>query len=63
MENLAYPCFLTKKEMEDIKTKQVENKEEIGIYGDSAKWRDASPNEVMEKLREGVPYVIRLKSP
>ena len=61
-EGNAYPCFLTEEEISSIKNKQSENKVNPGIYGEWAVWREKSIEDVQEKLNEGIPYVIRLKS-
>ena len=39
------------------------NKERIGIYGSYAKCRFLTNEERAEKIKNGVPYIIRLKSP
>ena len=59
---LAYPCFLTEEELSDIRSKQEAEKLNPGIYGKWAVSRDLSYEEIEEKIREGKPYVIRLKS-
>lgn len=58
----AYPCFMTAEEIEEIRKKQEENKETPGIYGKYAKSRELTYEEIEEKVKAGVPYVIRLKS-
>ena len=61
-EGKAYPCFLTEDEIAEIRTMQEANKENPGIYGKWAKSRNLSLEEIEEKLSQGMPYVIRLKS-
>ena len=58
----AYPCFLTPEEMEVIRDNQSKNKSRIGIYGKYAKYRNLSPEEAMERIKNGENYTIRLKS-
>ena len=58
----AYPCFLTAEEIEEIRAKQEENKENPGIYGKYAVSRDLSYETIEENIKTGKPYVIRLKS-
>lgn len=58
----AYPCFLTSDELEDIRKKQCELGERTGCYCDWAKWKNASLDEIIEKLDSGTDYVIRLNS-
>ncbi len=58
----AYPCFLTSEELEEIRAKQEENKENFGIYGKWAVNRKLSLEEIQAKIKSGQPYVVRLKS-
>lgn len=60
---LAYPCFMTEEEQDEIKEEQAINKMKIGIYGVYAVDRDLSLDEVKEHLNNNEEYVIRLKSP
>lgn len=63
VKGLAYPCFMTEEEQNNIKEEQAINKTKIGIYGMYAVDRDLSLEEVKEKLANNEEYVIRLKSP
>ena len=63
IKGYAYPCFMTEKEIEEIREEQEINKTKIGIYGVYAADRDLSLEEVKEKLQNEEEYVIRLKSP
>lgn len=58
----AYPCFLTAEELNAIRAEQEAQKENPGIYGKWAVCRDWTYEKIEEKIREGVPYVIRLRS-
>ncbi|MDO4376005.1 MAG: glutamate--tRNA ligase [bacterium] len=58
----AYPCFLTQEEMDEIRATQTAGKKRIGIYGKYAKYRDLSPVEAMERIKNGEKYTVRLKS-
>lgn len=58
----AYPCFLTQEEMDEIRATQTAGKKRIGIYGKYAKYRDLSPADAMEKIKNGEKYTVRLKS-
>ncbi len=58
----AYPCFLTENEISEIRAYQEANKLNPGIYGQFAKCRDMSFDDIKSKIEAGVPYVIRLKS-
>ena len=59
---LAYPCFCTEEELDEIRRVQTENKEITGYYGKYAVWRDKSEEEIYAALDKGLPYVIRLRS-
>lgn len=61
--NLAYPCFMSEEELEDIRKKQEANKERIGIYGKYAKYRDITIEEALERINNNEKYIIRFKSP
>ena len=59
---LAYPCFCTEEEMEKTREYQTENKLLPGYYGEFAKCRNLTEEEIYENLKAGKPYVIRLRS-
>ncbi len=59
---LAYPCFCTEEELDEIRRVQTENKEITGYYGKYAVWRNKSEEEIYAALDRGLPYVIRLRS-
>jgi len=61
--NLAYPCFMTEEEIENIRKEQETKKDRIGIYGEYAKYRNISLEEALEKINNEEPYIIRFKSP
>ena len=61
-EGKAYPCFLTQEEMDVIREAQTKDKRRIGIYGRYAKYRNLSPDDAAERIKNGENYVIRLKS-
>lgn len=58
----AYPCFLSKEEVEEIRENQAAAKKRIGIYGRYARYRNLPIDEAVEKIRNGEAYVIRFKS-
>lgn len=58
----AYPCFCTKEELDSMRHLQDERKKRTGYYGTYAKCRKLSIEEQIEKIKAGVPYVIRFKS-
>ena len=59
----AYPCFATAEELEEMRAKQEAAKVRTGYYGVWAKYRNLSIEEAAEKIKAGVPYIIRFKSP
>lgn len=64
LENgLAYPCFCTAEELDEIRQRQQAGRLRPGYYGDWALWRNKPAEEVLAALSVGKPYVIRFKSP
>ena len=59
----AYPCFCTPEDGEEMRKKQEAAKVRPGYYGVWAKCRNLSVEEMAEKIKAGVPYIIRFKSP
>ncbi len=59
---LAYPCFLTADDMEKIRENQKAAGFATGIYGEFARDRDLSEDEIKEKLDAGLIPSIRLYS-
>ena len=62
IEGKAYPCFLTQEEMDSIRESQSKDKRRIGIYGRYARFRNLTPDEAAERIKNGEKYTIRLKS-
>lgn len=62
-EGLAYPCFCSQEEIDEIRSVQELNKERIGYYGSYAKCRFLTNEERAERIKNGEPYILRLKSP
>lgn len=62
-QDLAYPCFLSEKEIEEIRKTQEKIKDRIGIYGKYAKYREISIEEAIQKINNNENYIIRFKSP
>lgn len=58
----AYPCFCTKKELEELRENQEKIKKRTGYYGVHAKCRHLSIEDQIAKIKNGEPYVIRFKS-
>ena len=59
----AYPCFATPEELDEMRSKQETAKVRPGYYGVWAKYRNLGVEEAAEKIKAGVPYIIRFKSP
>ncbi len=62
-EGLAYPCFCTAEEIDEIRKDQEKDKLLPGYYGSFAKCRNLSLEEIEEKIKNGESYVVRLRSP
>jgi len=61
-EGLAYPCFCTEEELDEVRKKQTENKQTTGYYGVYAKCRNLTEEQIYANLNAGKTFVIRLKS-
>ena len=59
---LAYPCFLTATDMEDIRAKQSAAGFPTGIYGEFARDRDLTEADIVAHLDNGEVPSIRLYS-
>lgn len=63
IKDLAYPSFLTPEEKEKMLSIEKARKERLGYYGKwTSKERALSIDEVVEKIKNGEKYTIRLKS-
>lgn len=58
----AYPCFITREELDAQRKKQEAEKVRPGYYGKYAVWRDAPIEKIQEKMASNTPYVLRLRS-
>ena len=61
-QGLAYPCFCTPEELEEIREKQETAKIRPGYYGVWAKYRNLPLDEAISKIKNGDKYIIRFKS-
>ena len=59
---LAYPCFCTEEELNEVRQKQEEDKVLTGYYGEYAVCRNLSYEQIEENIKAGKPYVLRLRS-
>ena len=62
-KGLAYPCFCTTEELNEIREKQMAEKITPGYYGKYAIYRDLPVEEAIKKIENGEEYILRLKSP
>ena len=62
-QGLAYPCFCTKEEKEEMTKAQEKRKDRIGYYGRYAKCRKIPVKDAIERIKNGEPFTLRLKSP
>lgn len=59
---LAYPCFCTEEELEEVRKEQEEDKAMTGYYGEYAVCRNLTLEDIEAKLKAGLTYVLRLRS-
>ncbi len=62
-KDLAYPCFMTQNELNDLRKVQEKNKQNPGYYGNFARDRFLTDKEAIAKIKAGADFVIRFKSP
>ena len=63
LENdLAYPCFCTEDDIENIRKEQTILKVRPGYYGKWARCRRLSEEQIEKKLEESCPFIIRFKA-
>ncbi len=63
-KGFAYPCFCSEEELNAIRAEQEEkNLDDKGYYGEYARCRELSFEEIEENIKAGKGYVLRLRSP
>ena len=62
-KGLAYPCFCSQEELNQIRENQEKAKERTGYFGKWAKCRNMPIDMAADKIKNGDPYIIRFKSP
>ncbi len=62
-KDLAYPCFMTQSELNELRKVQEANKQNPGYYGEFARDRFLTDKEAIAKIKSGANFVIRFKSP
>lgn len=61
-QGLAYPCFCSPEELDEIRNQQ-ENEPQKGYWGKWAKCRNLSYYEIKTNIESGKEWTLRLKSP
>ncbi|NLC05899.1 MAG: glutamate--tRNA ligase [Erysipelothrix sp.] len=61
-KGLAYPSFVTSEELDAIREQQVKEKVITGYYGRWATDRILTYDEIETRIKQGMPWVLRLKS-
>lgn len=62
VDGLAYPCFCSSEDLEELRKVQESKKLNPGYYGEFAKCRNLSNEERCEKIKNGDKFVIRFRS-
>ncbi|MBE6032663.1 MAG: glutamate--tRNA ligase, partial [Clostridiales bacterium] len=62
-KGLAYPCFCAEEEIQAIRDEQEKIKANPGYYGQWAKCRTLTIDDIKENLEAGKPFVMRFKAP
>lgn len=62
LKGRAYPCFCSAEQLEETRQIQELNKEIPGYYGDYAICRNIDPDEALNRIKNGEPYVVRFRS-
>ena len=61
-QDLAYPCFCSAEDLDEIRAAQ-ENEPNKGYWGEYAKCRKLTLEEIENNIKEGKTWTLRLKSP
>lgn len=61
-KGLAYPCFCSADELNQIRERQEKLKIVPGYYGEFANCRKLSEVQMVERVKNGDPFIVRLKS-
>ncbi|MBE6786087.1 MAG: glutamate--tRNA ligase [Ruminococcaceae bacterium] len=62
IDGLAYPCFCSAEELDEIRAEQ-ENEPQKGYWGKYAKCRSLTLSDIEKNIAEGKQWTLRLKSP
>jgi glutamyl-tRNA synthetase len=61
-KGLAYPCFCTSEMLNVTREMQEKNKQIPGYYGIYARCRNIPVEEMIERVKSGEKYIVRMKS-
>ena len=61
-KGLAYPCFCSADELNQIRERQEKLKIVPGYYGEFANCRKLSEAQMIERVKNGDPFIVKLKS-
>lgn len=59
---LAYPCFCSAEDLNELREKQENEGVNKGYYGEYAKCRNLTYDQIEKNINEEKPYVLRLRS-
>ena len=62
-KGLAYPCFCSAEDLNEIRENQTKARQRTGYYGKWTRCRNMPVDMAMEKIKNGDSYIVRLKSP
>ena len=62
IDGIAYPCFASQEELENLRKQQEKEGIRPGYYGKWAVWRNATQEQITTELDKNTPFVIRFKS-
>ncbi len=62
-QGMAYPCFCDADRLNHIRAEQESKNLNRGYYGEWAVCRNLTLEQIKEKIAQGMPYVLRLRSP
>ncbi len=62
-KGLAYPCFCSPEDLEEIRNNQEKAKERTGYFGKWTRCRNMPIEMAVEKIKNGDSFIIRFKSP
>lgn len=62
LRGLAYPCFCTEEELQQMHAQQEAAKDNYGYFGKYAVWRDRSLEDIRAQIAAGREWVLRFRS-